>query len=529
MKTNMIMLFYEDLKVGGGIFVGKRISAESFSYCVKNEVLFAKIIENINSEEVVLIPGGKYVIESDIPSELIKDLHEGKDYIFLKDLAQILDLTASRFTEELFKGDRELAFWGCGKTLELEWDILSKRMEPAVIFDREKTGRYKGVRIERFDKNKHKSEKYVIVITNQKYKDEISGILKESGFEYGKDFLFDTQYLNSTLSAMFMKAIQADRMLPVKCSRPFEYVNVGEQGEITHCCYTWLPYFVGNVKDIEEGMLDSAISRIIRLSFLNRSYCFCNKELCYVLQNVRKDPVQNMEHLDKEPFQHIVSADMAFDRSCNLYCSSCRNSIEVCRPEENMQISNAVREKLMPYLFRMTVAGNGEVFLSKPYQAILQSGIYREMDLFILSNGNLFHEEFINEIAGNFKSISLMFSVDAASKGIYEKVRRGGNWERLLHNLRIASELKQNGQIKNLVLRFVVSMNNVADMPAFVELGKSLKADWVDFSKIENWGTFTEEEFNEICIEKAGKYKKEIEDVMALPIMQDPIVKLQNI
>ena len=121
--------------------------------------------------------------------------------------------------------------------------------------------------------------------------------------------------------------------------------------------------------------------------------------------------------------------------------------------------------------------------LSKAYARIFDK-TYPNTVLTILSNGNIFTEDKWKMIDGKFKDIILMFSVDAATKETYEKVRRGGRWENVMRGLSLASKLKKEGKISKFIIRFVVSNRNYIEMPDFVRLGSKLGCDIVDFSRI---------------------------------------------
>ena len=68
-------------------------------------------------------------------------------------------------------------------------------------------------------------------------------------------------------------------------------------------------------------------------------------------------------------------------------------------------------------------------------------------------------------------------------------------------------------------------------MPAFVKWGEQLGCDEVFFTKILNWGTYSDEEFERVSMmEKDGiTPKKALLDVISNPIMQSEIVDMGTI
>lgn len=93
--------------------------------------------------------------------------------------------------------------------------------------------------------------------------------------------------------------------------------------------------------------------------------------------------------------------------------------------------------------------------------------------------------------------IRLSISIDASSKDVYEKIRRGGNWETLCENMEYISRLRNSSNIKHIKLNFTIQKTNAHQMEAFVEQAKAWNADRVHFLRLFSCGTFSPEEFLE--------------------------------
>jgi hypothetical protein len=89
----------------------------------------------------------------------------------------------------------------------------------------------------------------------------------------------------------------------------------------------------------------------------------------------------------------------------------------------------------------------------------------------------------------------LEISIDGASQETYEINRFPGKWDVLLENMQLISSLRKDGVIPYLKLDYVVQKNNWREMSGFVDLGKLWYADAILFLPVNNWGTFTEEEY----------------------------------
>jgi len=120
------------------------------------------------------------------------------------------------------------------------------------------------------------------------------------------------------------------------------------------------------------------------------------------------------------------------------------------------------------------------------------------LKLNIRTNGNLFTPERwekLSNLKGMVDIVSV--SIDAAEKETYENIRRGGHWETLCKNMEYISFLKKKGDIKRIQMNFVVQKSNFKQMKDFVSLGKNFNADIVKFTRLRNWGTFSDKEFKE--------------------------------
>jgi len=125
---------------------------------------------------------------------------------------------------------------------------------------------------------------------------------------------------------------------------------------------------------------------------------------------------------------------------------------------------------------------------------------------------------------------SASISIDAATAKTYSINRRGGDFENLLENLEFIRELRTHGPLKHLMMSMVVQSNNYKEMRAFIHLGKRYNADVVWFSKIINWGSFSEYEYKDRAIHlPEHPCHSEFIDILNNEIFCDPIVYLGNL
>ncbi len=328
------------------------------------------------------------------------------------------------------------------------------------------------------------------------------------------------------------------------CKIPFERIEIVPDGNVFNCCPSWLHEPIGNIFEEQnfEKIWNSAAARKIRSTMINNTYERCNHDYClYLLRGVFK-PVKKEEGeynndggadpqktvLDRGPTIMALN----YDPTCNLHCKSCRGRVITLSKEKTEFLMKFQKKLLETSLFQnvreLIVTGNGDAFASKVCMSLLQSideKRFPNLKITLRTNGVLFTPGNWEKIRSAHYAINLVkISVDAATKATYGEVRQGGDFDRLLTNLSFISGLKVNKDLK-LEAVFLMQKENYKEMPMFVELMKKYNFDTVSFTKINNWGTYTDEEFREVAIHrKEHTLYKAFRDILKHPMLKDPIV-----
>ena len=146
-----------------------------------------------------------------------------------------------------------------------------------------------------------------------------------------------------------------------------------------------------------------------------------------------------------------------------------------------------------------------------------------------MTNGTLFTRSEWEKLEGKYEHIGFSVSVDATTKETYAKVRCGGNFDRLMENMELLSVLRRENKVENVVVNMVVQKANYKEIPDFIRWAKEMGFDSAYLSHIWNWGTYTEEEFEEniSMFDRNGNMKPELAAVLADPVCNDPIVDMR--
>jgi len=337
------------------------------------------------------------------------------------------------------------------------------------------------------------------------------------------------------------------------CPNPFRQLDLEEDGAAFACCSVWLPTPMGNLKHktLDELWNGHAMQKI-RESIYDGSFRYCRHDRCPVIQNGTLPTLQDAEQeadighavknrqvvLDTPP----VFLNLCNDRSCNLYCPSCRTERINHTGGAKYQSRYDLQQRLLdPYLngskdqvFTLSVTGSGDPFASKVFREqlfALDGRKYPNMRINLQTNGVLLTPrtwQRLQAIHANIEAVIVSF--DAATEATYDITRRGGHWKTLLENCARLGEFRACGQLKYLRFDFVAQLANYTEMPAFVRLSKSLGADRAYFSRLMDWGTWPRQEFLQQCVwEVDHPLYDDFRKVLADPGLHDPLVDPGNL
>lgn len=316
------------------------------------------------------------------------------------------------------------------------------------------------------------------------------------------------------------------------CRFPFERIEILPRGEVYTCCSIAIKngFSIGNIfTDSIDQIWNSDNAKKLRYSVSKGNFEYC-QEKCIYWKNreQRLYPILERQEssytdfsqctLEKGP-AHIT---LSCDETCNLQCKSCRVSKRGLTRDESRKLEAVLFQKIRPLLsncHQLDLLGSGEVFASAACMALLKSLDAREfpdLQIGIITNGQLFTRERWAELA-NLRGMPLFFtvSVDAAEKDTYEMLRLGGSWEALCRNMAFLGQLRRDGKIAEFALQFVVQRDNFRQMKDFAALAGRWGADQVNFLGLDNWGTYSQEEYRRLNVfDPANPCRNEAEEIL---------------
>jgi radical SAM protein with 4Fe4S-binding SPASM domain len=186
-------------------------------------------------------------------------------------------------------------------------------------------------------------------------------------------------------------------------------------------------------------------------------------------------------HLDIRP----LSLELDVTTQCNIRCIMCYFSIPQfsSRKREDISIESFARlaGEAFPLCHTVALSNICEPLLHPRFGDLLAIatnwGVPR---VTFTTDGLLFDQETIEEVVlGGTDEVCV--SIDAATKPTYERIRRKGNFDRLMANLRALDQAKHRHRspTPRVGFNFVLMRSNVAELPGCVRLARDVGACYV--------------------------------------------------
>lgn len=512
-------MFEDEIDIVGYISLAEKPGLDT-----ENEARLLKVIAEICADVKKQIIICRHLEECPRAEIEKMEVQYGRDWIYAEDLFGLLD----KKQLDIYIQGRKVVLWGAGKRASALLNNISfLECDFIVDSDEKKQGeKLRGKKISDpaclqgiVDK-----ERYYILVTAP-YQ-EVKETLERWGWEEGRQFADGTCFLTLP-SALMREILHAPSLTTWQCHYPFEHLRITPGGQYAFCTFMDSQKInLGNAGYLDYGVyMNSVIWKLARLSVLNGTYVFCDSSRCSRLRTlVLKEKTCKIDYqypiLRADDFFQVASVDI--DHSCNLYCCSCRNRIISDRGPWRQRLTDRVIEQILPNIDILFLAGSGEVFLSPYYKQILHARTFKHLKgIMILSNANICKRQewdYITSLVNG--NVEVSFSIDAGTKKTYEKIRRGGNFEKVEEHIRYVCGLKEEKRIKRVILNFVIQWENYKELETFVLWGKTMGVDYFNITFLDNWGTWTDEEFKKICMYEEGK--------KPLPELQEELDKLEK-
>ena len=261
----------------------------------------------------------------------------------------------------------------------------------------------------------------------------------------------------------------------VICDMPFTQVCVEQNGDVYFCCPNWTGFSpIGNLnKNTFSEIWYGEKAQEFRQQFFDNNFHICKLDLCVKGIKTCISPEQ------KIPKPRIVIFN--YDVSCNQRCIFCRDVLSNLTQIPDFLSEDKIDVFLEDILESAEIvmpSTAGETFFSPKTQELIKriSIKFPSMKFSILTNGLLASPKMFEELNLTNKISQMVVSLHAVHSWTYNKMIKGGNFRRVMSNVRYMSKLKKEGKIKCFNLNFVVNAYNYKEMPKFVKMAEKLGA-----------------------------------------------------
>ncbi len=157
---------------------------------------------------------------------------------------------------------------------------------------------------------------------------------------------------------------------------------------------------------------------------------------------------------------------------CNLRCKQCAHVVgKYAFDDMKMETFERLRP-LFPHLEQVALYGHGETFLYKHFFEMLAELKQHKLCVYVTTNGTLLTDAVCKRLV-ELGLDKLAISMDAAMPELFNEIRRGADFEKVVQNIRRLNAAKQRAgrdDKPTLSLMFCAMKSNIQELPKLVRL-----------------------------------------------------------
>ncbi len=164
---------------------------------------------------------------------------------------------------------------------------------------------------------------------------------------------------------------------------------------------------------------------------------------------------------------------LAVSSKCNLSCIMCRSN------EMNFEMSENNMQKVSTYFkyLEHIVWWGGEPTISSKFYKLLENALtYKNIRHTIITNGQYMPDNLVDLIVKN--NIEVVLSIDSVEKEMYEQIRKGASFEKLLKTIEVLSPLKERSLLK---INYVVMNKNKDELDRVFDFARKHQITKISF------------------------------------------------
>ncbi len=205
---------------------------------------------------------------------------------------------------------------------------------------------------------------------------------------------------------------------------------------------------------------------------------------------------------------------------CNLKCTFCELSYWTEKPTDLKFDAFQKMAKGLPKLRRVDLTGIGEALMNRDFFRIVRFLKSRGIQITLNDNFTLMTERAARQVV-ELGIDQIFLSLDGATKGTYEEIRRGANFDKVLENarglVRIRRELRK--RLPEVKINSVVCLTNYHEMAAIVDLAHEIGIGMVVFVNVVTFEGTTGLDTRRVKQEVRAKLEEALERARVLGVL----------
>jgi MoaA/NifB/PqqE/SkfB family radical SAM enzyme len=193
------------------------------------------------------------------------------------------------------------------------------------------------------------------------------------------------------------------------------------------------------------------------------------------------------------PGSRFAHLELDITNRCNLRCVMCYHSFDYVRQARTVHMTpeefDAIAARVLPSAYKLTLSLGNEPLMSPHFIPILRAAAaYRVPEVNFFTNGLLLTDDSSDAIVESGVT-QVCVSIDGATAGTYNAIRRNGDFDVLVRNLeRLAARRDAAGSATpHLRFHFVMMQRNIHEIVDLVTLAARLGVTELNFSHLAAW------------------------------------------
>ncbi len=189
--------------------------------------------------------------------------------------------------------------------------------------------------------------------------------------------------------------------------------------------------------------------------------------------------------------------------SCNLKCPMCFQSDKSFIKKKYMgKMDIGLYKKIIDEASKngtkaITFGSRGEPTIHPEFKLFLEYCSEKFLDIKLITNATKLKEDLIHSIFKH-KVHQVVFSIDSEEKNAYERIRKFGNYDQVLNNVKLYNEIKKEYKNINTVTRISgVKVEEEQDEKKFCEFWKPYADEVVMKKAFSRWDTYNNDVMND--------------------------------